>query len=108
MNRGIGPTGNGRSTKFNGRRQPSIDGTSRMMREYQVRICERLGAKFPGPTRQSRQFGGVRATSALPLRTDIVRLHPQVRFVPRTEVSIPSAATVASEARHGGVRLAPP
>ena len=25
-----------------------------MMREYQVRICERLGVKFPGPTRQSR------------------------------------------------------
>jgi hypothetical protein len=24
---------------------------SRMMREYQVRICERLGVKFPGPTR---------------------------------------------------------
>ena len=24
-----------------------------MMREYQVRICERLGVKFPGPTRQS-------------------------------------------------------
>ena len=22
------------------------------MREYQVRICERLGVKFPGPTRQ--------------------------------------------------------
>jgi hypothetical protein len=22
------------------------------MREYQVRICERLGGKFPGPTRQ--------------------------------------------------------
>src|SRR6516164_11045502 len=22
-----------------------------MMREYQVRICERLGVKFPGPTR---------------------------------------------------------
>src|ERR1700732_196454 len=33
-----------------------IDGTSRMMREYQVRICERLGVKFPGPTRQSRHF----------------------------------------------------
>jgi hypothetical protein len=27
------------------------------MREYQVRICERLGVKFPGPTRQSRRFG---------------------------------------------------
>jgi len=37
---------------FNGRRQPSRDGTSRMTREYQVRFCERLGVKFPGPTRQ--------------------------------------------------------
>src|SRR5262245_27184466 len=37
---------------FNGRRQPSRDGTSRMSREAQVRICERLGVKFPGPTRQ--------------------------------------------------------
>ena len=47
-----GPTGNGRSPKFNGRRQPSIDGTSRMMREYQVRFSERLGVQFPGSTRQ--------------------------------------------------------
>jgi hypothetical protein len=39
---------------FNGRRQPSRDGTSRMTREYQVRFCERLGVKFPGPTRQLR------------------------------------------------------
>src|SRR5207253_5474455 len=31
--------------------QPSRDGTSRMTREYQVRFCERLGVKFPGPTR---------------------------------------------------------
>ena len=30
------------------RRQPSRDGTSRMVREYQVRICERLEVKFPG------------------------------------------------------------
>jgi hypothetical protein len=33
-------------------RQPSMDGTSRMNREVQVRICEGLGVKFPGPTRQ--------------------------------------------------------
>ena len=33
----IGSTGNGRSPIFNGRRQPSSGGTSRMMREYQVR-----------------------------------------------------------------------
>src|ERR1700676_5232050 len=58
----MGPTGNGRSLKFNGRRQPSFDGTSRMMREYQVRICERLGVKFPGPTRQSRRFDAPPAT----------------------------------------------
>ena len=38
---------------FNGRRQPSRDGTSRMTRECQVRFCERLGVKFPGPTRQN-------------------------------------------------------
>ena len=36
---------------FNGRRQPSRGGTSRMNREVQVRICEGLGVKFPGPTR---------------------------------------------------------
>jgi hypothetical protein len=37
-----------------GRRQPSVGGTSRMTRECQVRICERLGVKFPGPPRQPR------------------------------------------------------
>jgi len=46
-----GSTGNGRNPMFNGRRQPSRGGTSRMTREYQVRFCERLGVKFPGPTR---------------------------------------------------------
>ncbi|HTT21631.1 MAG TPA: hypothetical protein VMG82_22070, partial [Candidatus Sulfotelmatobacter sp.] len=34
------------------RRQPSLGGTSRMNREIHVRICERLGVKFPGPTRR--------------------------------------------------------
>jgi len=38
---------------FGGRRQPSLSGTSRMNREIHVRICERLGVKFPGATRQS-------------------------------------------------------
>src|SRR5499427_2436195 len=37
---------------LDGRRRPSLGGTSRMMREYHVRICERLGVKLPGPTRQ--------------------------------------------------------
>jgi hypothetical protein len=34
---GVESTGNGMSSTFNGRRQPSGGGTSRMMREYQVR-----------------------------------------------------------------------
>jgi flagellar basal body P-ring protein FlgI len=46
-----GQTGNGRNPTHNGRRQPSSGDTSRMMREYQVPICEGLGVKFPGPTR---------------------------------------------------------
>src|SRR5262249_31367605 len=52
--RWIGSTGNGRSPIINGRRQPSLGGRSRMMREYHVRICEGLGVKFPGSTRQGR------------------------------------------------------
>ena len=46
-----GQPATGGNPMFNGRRQPSCGGTSRMMREYQVRICERLGVKFPGSTR---------------------------------------------------------
>jgi hypothetical protein len=34
--------------------QPSHGGTSRMMREYHVRICEGLGVQLPGSTRQAR------------------------------------------------------
>jgi hypothetical protein len=36
---------------LDGRRQPSMGGTSRVSREAQARFCERLGAKFPGATR---------------------------------------------------------
>jgi hypothetical protein len=39
---------------LDGRRQPSCGGTSRMTRECQVRICEGLGVKFPGPTRHEQ------------------------------------------------------
>ena len=59
----IGSTGNGRNPIFNGRRQPSCGGTSRMTRECQVRICERLGVKFPGPTRPIRRFAVVQQYS---------------------------------------------
>src|SRR5690349_15077697 len=36
---------------LDGRRQPSMGGTSRVRREAQARFCERLGVKYPGPTR---------------------------------------------------------
>ena len=35
---------------LDGRRQSSVGDTSRMNREVHVRISERLGVKFPGPT----------------------------------------------------------
>src|SRR3977135_3393342 len=44
----LGSPGNGRNPMFNGRRQPSPGGRSRMTRECQVRFCEGLGVKFPG------------------------------------------------------------
>ncbi len=42
-----GQLATGGACDFDGGRQPSIDGTSRMNREVQVRICEGLGVKFP-------------------------------------------------------------
>jgi hypothetical protein len=51
---GSGQPATGGTWSINGRRQPSNGGTSRMTRECQVRICERLGVKFPGPTRRRR------------------------------------------------------
>jgi hypothetical protein len=50
-----------------------------MMREYQVRICERLGVKFPGPTRQPPRLTSA-ITYGLPRETDVVRPTMQVRF----------------------------
>jgi hypothetical protein len=38
---------------LDGRRQLLVGGTSRISREAYVRICERLGVKFPGATRRS-------------------------------------------------------
>src|SRR5215470_8601656 len=48
---GVSQLATGGASILDGRRQPSFGGTSRMTRECQVRICERLGVKLPGPTR---------------------------------------------------------
>ena len=39
------------------------------MREYQVRICQGLGVKFPGPTRQRRDFLALSEKTALGSRS---------------------------------------
>ena len=69
--RWVGSTGNGRNLTCNGRRQPSRGDTSRMMREYQVRICERLGVKFPGPTRHERRVNPICNISPSPPKADM-------------------------------------
>jgi hypothetical protein len=56
------------------------------MREYQVRICEGLGVKFPGPTRQKRRFDRRPITSGLPQSTDIARPARLVRLVPKPDL----------------------
>ena len=45
-----------------GGRQPSMDGTSRVTGDCHARFCERLGVKFPGPTRRCRVTGIPTAT----------------------------------------------
>ena len=76
----LGSTGNGRNPRFNGRRQPSRGGTSRMTRECQVRICERLGVKFPGPTRPKRTCWRRLTMSAPEGKTEVPREPRHFRF----------------------------
>src|SRR5215469_8861087 len=46
-------TGNRRNSLSCWKAAAFSGGTSRMNREIHVRICERLGVRFPGPTRRS-------------------------------------------------------
>src|ERR1700704_89618 len=66
----LGSTGNGRNPMSNGGRKPSRGGASRMTRECQVRLCEGLGVKFPGPARQKRKWRRFQVMSALPHKAD--------------------------------------
>src|SRR6516162_4697292 len=83
----IGSTGNGRNPIFNGRRQPSRGDTSRMNREVQVRICEGLGVKPPGPTRQTKKDQRRRSiTGPLPTR-EVFTDRPTQPPVPRVTLT---------------------
>ena len=79
---------------FNGRRQPSCDGTSRMTRECQVRICERLGVQFPGPTRRpacSIEVAEMAAYGALPT-TEVGELPWESSRPPLASLRLPPSA----------------
>jgi hypothetical protein len=67
----------------NGRRQPSRGGTSRMTRECQVRFCEGLGVKFPGPTRQKADVTCLESN---------VYITPESKTSPRAGLFRPSGA----------------
>ena len=61
-----------------GGQQLLMNGTSRVNREIYARFCERLGVKFPGPTRRYRVTG-------IPTATDLpeegkLRLSPRFRL----------------------------
>src|SRR3979411_2270506 len=86
----IGSTGNGRNPIFNGRRQPSCGGTSRMTRECQVRICERLGGKFPGPTRPKLPKP-IRQPCPQPAKADVPALSNQYPYADRVAVFFATA-----------------
>ena len=73
---------------FNERRQPSRGGTSRMTRECQVRFCEGLGVKFPGPTRQSRRLDNVLGMSASPPTPDVSPQPSERRDGQQTDIVI--------------------
>src|SRR5215831_18449615 len=55
------PTGCG------GGRQLSMDGTSRVTGDSHARFCERLGVRFPGPTRRDQQWSPYRPTEREPV-----------------------------------------
>jgi hypothetical protein len=44
-----------------------------MNREVHVRICERLGVRFPGPTRHEHRFRGGANEFGLPPTPDVLR-----------------------------------
>jgi hypothetical protein len=90
-----------------GRRQSSCDDTSRMNREVHVRFCERLGVKFPGPTRQDRSFDDVRIRSAsLLMATRLRTLHyvSDGPFSDKVHRSKTACYSITSSARAEGAK----
>src|SRR5258707_139852 len=67
-----------------------------MNREVQVRICEGLGVKLPGPTRQKRRIGRAVIVAAFPQRPD---LRAEDKALPSRAMSCLSRCKKRSEDR---------
>src|SRR5712672_4642128 len=95
----IGSTGNGRSPIFNGRRQPSCGGTSRMTRECQVRIwCSEASCHSSGcESRQQRS----------PVAVVVISSNGEGdRSVESLEVKVPEGWAFQSDPYRGASNLA--
>ena len=102
---GVGSTGSGRNRIINGRRQPSHGGTSRMMREYHVRICEGLGVQLPGSTRHLRRLSGCPVMSAPQCSSCFKSLARAVRA--RSTAGPSHSSDAAERSRSGAKRKSP-
>src|SRR5437764_5776939 len=72
-------------TGCGGGRQLSMDGTSRVTGDSHARFCERLGVKFPGPTRRRvrrQRWQRIQAGSVRPV------VQEQQRILGRYESSV--------------------
>src|SRR5450755_4412256 len=86
-------------TGLDGKRQLSLGGTSRMSREAQVRICERLGVRFPGATRQHCW----RATRSRNSRSELIANDGQGALLPSR--SFTEARGPTNGRRHSALRF---
>ena len=83
-----------------GKRQLSRDGTSRVTGDSHARICERLGVKFPGPTRRCPRIAQQIALAfGIPINKDVVRRILAVRYQPAPDSAGPSWLTVLGHAK---------
>ena len=69
------------------------------MREYQVRICERLGVQFPGPTGKGGYRGRVDGRAGLPSAAEMPFALEQLRLVPKAALKGLPSVRFSSPAR---------
>src|SRR4030095_2659273 len=88
-------------TDCGGERQLSMNGTSRVSREAQARICERLGVRLPGATRPSTDHDSIKAWLCLrPINEPHVSLRRLHRLVMRRLKGLQAVCWLDSSVKH--------